>query len=116
MPRQCRHGFRPPLPDGLREGDFAGLPAWLIDTPLARAAISRFGGQLLSFAPAGHDELLWLSPALKPLPAPVRGGVPLCWPWFGREGGPPTARRMVMRAPRLGSWPRRHARKTTRWP
>lgn len=78
----------PPLPDGLREGDFAGLPAWLIDTPLARAAISRFGGQLLSFAPAGHDELLWLSPALKPLPAPVRGGVPLCWPWFGREGGP----------------------------
>ena len=78
----------PPLPNGLREGDFAGLPTWLIDTPLARAAISRFGGQLLSFAPAGHDELLWLSPALKPLPAPIRGGVPLCWPWFGREGGP----------------------------
>jgi hypothetical protein len=57
--------------EGLREGTFAGLPAWLVETPRARAAISRFGGQLLSYAPAGHDDLLWLSPALRPLPAPI---------------------------------------------
>jgi glucose-6-phosphate 1-epimerase len=70
----------------VEEGEFLGLPALLIRTPLADAALSLHGGQLLSYVPQGSSDLLWLSPASKRAPAPIRGGVPVCWPYFGREG------------------------------
>ena len=68
------------------EGEFLGQPALLIRTPLATAAVSLHGGQLLSFAPRGFDDLLWLSPDSKRAPDAIRGGVPVCWPYFGRQG------------------------------
>jgi len=80
----------PSIP-ALRRAPFHGLDAWWIQTPAARAVLGRFGGQLLSFVPAGGEEVLWLSPQLAPLPTPVRGGVPVCWPYFGREGQPQRA-------------------------
>jgi glucose-6-phosphate 1-epimerase len=55
-------------------------------TPWSRCEISLFGAQVLSFAPAGGTDLLWTTPIPKPLPAPIRGGIPLCWPWFARQG------------------------------
>jgi glucose-6-phosphate 1-epimerase len=73
----------------LETGHCQGLPALLIDTPLARAAISLHGGQLLSYAPRGFDDLLWLSPVSKRAPDAIRGGVPVCWPYFGRQGQSP---------------------------
>ncbi|MGH8028279.1 MAG: D-hexose-6-phosphate mutarotase [Pseudoxanthomonas sp.] len=72
-------------------GQFQGLPALLIETPLATAAVSLHGGQLLSFAPRGFDDLLWLSPISKRAPDAIRGGVPVCWPYFGRQGQSPDA-------------------------
>ena len=50
----------------------------------ARASIALQGAQVLSWAPAGHDDVLWCSP-LSPLGGgkAIRGGIPLCWPWFG---------------------------------
>ena len=68
------------------EGEFLGQPALLIRTPLATAAVSLHGGQLLSFVPQGFDDLLWLSPNSKRAPDAIRGGVPVCWPYFGRQG------------------------------
>jgi glucose-6-phosphate 1-epimerase len=68
------------------EGQFLGLPALLIRTPLATAALSLYGGQLLSYAPNGFEDLLWLSPESKRAPDAIRGGVPVCWPYFGRQG------------------------------
>ena len=68
------------------EGEFLGLPALLIRTPLATAALSLHGGQLLSCVPQGFDDLLWLSPCSQRAPAAIRGGVPVCWPYFGRQG------------------------------
>ena len=70
----------------IREGEFLGVPALLISTPLATAALSLHGGQLLSFVPRGSEDLLWLSPISQRVPAAIRGGVPVCWPYFGREG------------------------------
>lgn len=70
----------------MQEGEFLGLPALLIQTPLAQAALSLHGGQLLSFVPDGFDDLLWLSPVSRRAPQAIRGGVPVCWPYFGREG------------------------------
>ncbi|KAB7766697.1 lytic murein transglycosylase [Xanthomonas maliensis] len=70
---------------GLRTGDFHGFPSLLIDTPYSTAAISLFGGQLLSFVPKGGQDVLWLSPIAKQPPTPIRGGTPVCWPYFGRQ-------------------------------
>ncbi|MFT4246886.1 MAG: D-hexose-6-phosphate mutarotase [Pseudomonas sp.] len=76
------------LPDlpGLSAGDFHGFPALRVQTPFSSAAISLFGGQLLSFVPDGGQDLLWLSPLARQPPTPIRGGVPVCWPYFGKQG------------------------------
>lgn len=44
------------------------------------------GGQIIHCVPAGQQPLLWMSPAdpCKPDTA-LRGGIPVCWPWFGDE-------------------------------
>ncbi len=70
----------------IASGDFQGIPALLIDTPFSTAALSLHGGQLLSFAPKEAGETLWLSSRCQPPPAAIRGGVPVCWPYFGRQG------------------------------
>ncbi len=78
----------PAVPDveGVRMGQFAGYPAILVETPQARAAIALHGGHLLSYVPAGGEDVLWLSPRPAGLPAAIRGGVPVIWPYFGRQG------------------------------
>ena len=61
-----------------------------IQTPLASARLSLQGAHLLAWQPAGAEPVIWLSKAAVFAPGqPVRGGVPVCWPWFGaREGLP----------------------------
>ncbi|NVK25972.1 MAG: D-hexose-6-phosphate mutarotase [Gammaproteobacteria bacterium] len=55
-----------------------------IKHPLFSAVISGFGAQLLSFTPAQQLDLLWLSnSAVLDGTAAIRGGIPICWPWFG---------------------------------
>jgi glucose-6-phosphate 1-epimerase len=76
------------LPDvpGLSRVQFEGFDAVRLDAPQGTAVISLFGGHLLSYVPHGGQEVLWLSP-LTPRPnAPVRGGVPVLWPYFARQG------------------------------
>jgi len=77
-----------PLMPGVRMDYHAGLPALCVHTSLCRAAISLHGGQLLSFVPDGAQDLLWLSPTTTRPPGALRGGVPVCWPYFGRQGQP----------------------------
>ncbi|MDN3576363.1 D-hexose-6-phosphate mutarotase [Chitinimonas viridis] len=50
-----------------------------------RARVSRQGAQVME-AEIGGQPLLWLSP-LASIEAgkPVRGGVPVCFPWFGKH-------------------------------
>ncbi len=74
---------------GVRAGAFQGIPALMIDTPHAHAAISLFGGQVLSYTPAGFDDLLWVSPSTARPPKAIRGGIPICWPWFAKQGVAP---------------------------
>ncbi|MCD9085146.1 lytic murein transglycosylase [Stenotrophomonas sp. SY1] len=71
---------------GLSTGDFNGFTAWKVETPFSTAAISVFGGQLLSFVPKGGQDVMWLSPSAKQPPTPIRGGSPVCWPYFSRQG------------------------------
>ena len=75
------------LPDvpGLSAGDFHGFPSLLVKTPYSSAAISLFGGHLLSFVPEGQQDVMWLSPLAADPPTPIRGGTPVCWPYFGKQ-------------------------------
>ena len=60
-----------------------------VQHPVAEAAISLHGGHLITFKPAGQDDILWLSDKAEfKTSKALRGGVPICWPWFGRIAAP----------------------------
>lgn len=61
-----------------------GLPVANIKNDLAEATIALQGGHVMTFRPRDHHPVLWLS-AFAPLNEnkPIRGGIPVCWPWFG---------------------------------
>lgn len=59
------------------------LPCVLLQYGDYQAVISLYGAQVLSLKHQQH-ELLWLSPTSQWFEQqPIRGGIPLCWPWFG---------------------------------
>lgn len=63
-----------------------GQPVLEVNNPLAHAQVSLQGAQLLSFQPHGQPDWLFLSPRARFEPGqPIRGGVPVCWPWFGPD-------------------------------
>lgn len=70
-----------------------GLTFLEINNKSASARVSLFGGHVLSYIPkADNQERLWVSPhAYLNGERPIRGGIPVCWPWFseshGREKG-----------------------------
>lgn len=50
----------------------------------ATAAISLYGAQVMEFTPHGEKPVLWESASCYyTIGKPLRGGIPLCWPWFG---------------------------------
>lgn len=60
------------------------IPIIEIENAQARAVISLQGAHLLSWVPVGCDDVIWLSDEAKFAPGKsVRGGIPVCWPWFG---------------------------------
>ena len=63
----------------------AGITAIEVDTALATASISLMGGQVLTWHPKSQQEpVLWVSKLAQYVPGKaIRGGVPICWPWFG---------------------------------
>ncbi|MEZ8305963.1 D-hexose-6-phosphate mutarotase [Vibrio splendidus] len=55
----------------------------------ANAAISLLGGHVVSFQPQGQQDLIWMSQQAKfDGKTALRGGIPVCWPWFGRIAAP----------------------------
>ncbi len=60
------------------------VPVVEIQNELASAKISLQGAHLLSWIPEGEEEVIWLSEDAKfAAGKSVRGGIPVCWPWFG---------------------------------
>lgn len=73
------------LPAGvtLGEGD-GGLPVVRVETDAATAQVYLQGAHVSSWIPAGAAEVLWMSPTSEfAAGTPIRGGIPLCGPWFG---------------------------------
>ncbi|AZG35956.1 D-hexose-6-phosphate mutarotase [Shewanella psychromarinicola] len=61
-----------------------GLDYVAVDTTLCQARIFMQGAQIDQFTPAGKEPLLWVSNADDYQPGNgIRGGIPICWPWFG---------------------------------
>ncbi|QMV13967.1 D-hexose-6-phosphate mutarotase [Vibrio spartinae] len=55
----------------------------------ATAGIALYGGHVISFQPSGKADLIWMSDSAKfDGTTPLRGGIPVCWPWFARIGSP----------------------------
>lgn len=61
----------------------------VLDGPQAQARIALQGAQVLSWRPGGGGDVLWCSPMIAPGSGKaMRGGIPICWPWFGPHGEP----------------------------
>jgi len=61
-----------------------GMPVANVKNALGEASIGLQGAHVLSFQAAGQDPLIWMSPEATFAPGKsLRGGVPVCWPWFG---------------------------------
>lgn len=73
------------LPDGLSlVANAHGRTFLKIDHPAVTAQISLEGAHITRCQPTGQPPLLWLSPEEPELPGKsMRGGIPVCWPWFG---------------------------------
>ncbi|MBA6264772.1 D-hexose-6-phosphate mutarotase [Colwellia sp. Bg11-12] len=53
------------------------------------AKISLYGGQVLEWQPVNEQPVFWLSEnAIFEQGTAIRGGIPLCWPWFGPYQAP----------------------------
>ena len=64
--------------------DASGLIVACIANRQAKSTISLQGAHVMTFEPAGEKPVIWLSPAAKLARGKsIRGGVPICWPWFG---------------------------------
>ena len=50
----------------------------------ANSNITLQGAHIATWQPRGQEPVIWLSPYAKFAPGKsIRGGVPICWPWFG---------------------------------
>jgi len=59
-------------------------PILEINHASCRARVAFQGAHIMEWAPAGKDPVLYLSPtAILAQGKPIRGGIPICWPWFG---------------------------------
>lgn len=64
-----------------------GLPFIKINNGYASALISVYAGQVLSFKPENEpDDLMFVSDAAYYQSGKaIKGGAPVCWPWFGPD-------------------------------
>ena len=66
-----------------REGP-GGLVVAMVGNSLATATIALQGAHVMTWAPRKQRPVIWLSKFAKFAPGKsIRGGVPVCWPWFG---------------------------------
>ena len=73
------------LPDVARwEATASGLARLAVKTDACEAHLFAYGAQLISFTPTNQAPVLHLSPRSAFVAGKaIRGGIPLCFPWFG---------------------------------
>lgn len=73
------------------------LEAMEVHHPLFRAQLFLQGAHLTQFATHDKPDWLWLSDTARfETGRAIRGGIPICWPWFGApERNPPEVRKRI---------------------
>jgi glucose-6-phosphate 1-epimerase len=68
------------------------MPRVQINSSLCGAEMYLHGAQVTSWKPAGHDEVLFLSSRSRLTDGQaIRGGIPICFPWFRAKADDPQA-------------------------
>lgn len=75
------------LPASVRiEAGPGRLPRVAVATPAATAEVYLQGAHVTGWAPAGSGPVIWMSErSAFAAGSPLRGGVPVCFPWFGPD-------------------------------
>jgi len=66
-----------------------GYPVIRVSNPQASASVALHGAHVVSYQPAGHQPVIFTSSAaIFSEGKAIRGGIPICWPWFSahRDG------------------------------
>ena len=72
--------------------DDNGQPHVPVRTAAATGSVHLHGATVTGWTPRNHEPVLWLSSrAIFDGQTPVRGGVPICTPWFGGDPSDPDA-------------------------
>jgi glucose-6-phosphate 1-epimerase len=80
------------LPQSTRLVELApGYPVYDIAHPTCTARVALHGAHVMSWRPTDEEEdVLYLSPdAVFREGTPIRGGIPVCWPWFNKHPADP---------------------------
>jgi len=80
-------------PEGARlETGPGGLERLVLQAAEGEAHVFLQGGHISHFQPNGEKPVLWMSGESRfEAGKPIRGGVPVCFPWFGPKAGAPEA-------------------------
>ncbi|MDD2357160.1 MAG: D-hexose-6-phosphate mutarotase [Thiovulaceae bacterium] len=66
-----------------------GFPYIEVTNSVSSAKIALQGAHIFEYKKDGKNELLWLSSLAQfEENKPIRGGIPICWPWFGPHSEP----------------------------
>lgn len=77
------------LSDAVTICEYQGIKIIRVIHKLAEAGISLHGGHLIWYKPAGEKDIIWLSEKAEfDTAKAIRGGIPVCWPWFGKAATP----------------------------
>ncbi len=67
-----------------------GFPVVHVSHLLGSGSVALLGAHVMEWTPAGHQPVLFMSAdAVFEEGQPIRGGIPVCWPWFGGRDGLP---------------------------
>lgn len=68
----------------------SGMPLIEVENNSASAVIALQGAHIISYKPQGQEDLIWMSEdASFAKGKSLRGGIPICWPWFGAHDSNP---------------------------
>ena len=82
LPGQLNESFA--LPGILSFDEHDGLARAQVTLPTCTATVYLHGAHLTHWQPTGQPDVLFLSPASAFAPGKaIRGGIPICFPWFG---------------------------------
>lgn len=86
-------GVSTSLPVGVTRGPGQnGLQRVVVNTPQTTGEVYLHGAHITAWQPAGAEPVIWISrDSLFEAAKPIRGGVPICFPWFAAHAADSTA-------------------------